>query len=110
MRSSNLLPVNANGEVRLRSVVSFGKCGITCTPIFICIFSRRAVGGAGVDRIQNGGEFFAEEDGDDGRRGFVRPEAVVISRTRYRNAQQVLIIVHRLDHRAEEEKELRVLE
>ena len=29
MRNSNLLPVNANGEVRLRSVVSFGSFGST---------------------------------------------------------------------------------
>ncbi|MPM33496.1 hypothetical protein SDC9_80072 [bioreactor metagenome] len=35
---------------------------------------------------------------------------MVISRTRDRNAKQVLIIVHRLDNRAEEEKELRVFE
>ena len=27
MRNSNLLPVKAKGEVRLRSVVSFGNCG-----------------------------------------------------------------------------------
>ncbi|MPM80608.1 hypothetical protein SDC9_127658 [bioreactor metagenome] len=34
---------------------------------------------------------------------------MVISRARHRNAKQVLIVVHRLNHRAEEEKELRVL-
>ena len=32
MRNSNLLPVNANGEVRLRSVLSFRKFGSTATP------------------------------------------------------------------------------
>ncbi len=37
IRNSNLLPVNANGEVRLRSVVSLLKSGKTVTPI--CIFS-----------------------------------------------------------------------
>ena len=35
----NLLPVNAKGEVRLRSVVSFGKRGNVCTPIFSSSFS-----------------------------------------------------------------------
>ena len=33
IRNSNLLPVKANGDVRLRSVVSFLKFGSTCTPI-----------------------------------------------------------------------------
>ena len=33
-RNSNLLPVKANGEVRLRSVVSRGRGGSVSTPIF----------------------------------------------------------------------------
>ena len=32
-RNSNLLPVNANGEVRLRSVLSLARVGILPTPI-----------------------------------------------------------------------------
>ena len=39
MRNSNLLPVKANGEVRLRSVVSLGKRGSVCTPTFRTSFS-----------------------------------------------------------------------
>ena len=39
IRNSNLLPVKANGEVRLRSVVSFGNFGRTWTPIFRSSFS-----------------------------------------------------------------------
>ena len=35
MRNSNLLPVNAKGEVRLRSEVSFSKRGRMCTPVSI---------------------------------------------------------------------------
>ena len=31
-RNSNLLPVNANGDVRLRSVASLGSAGIDVTP------------------------------------------------------------------------------
>ena len=34
-RNSNLLPVKANGDVRLRSVASFGSGGSAETPIFI---------------------------------------------------------------------------
>ena len=34
-RNSNLLPVNAKGEVRLRSVASLGMTGSVSTPIFI---------------------------------------------------------------------------
>ena len=39
MRNSNLLPVNANGEVRLRSVLSFKKFGSTSTPRSMATFS-----------------------------------------------------------------------
>ena len=39
MRNSNLLPVNAKGDVRLRSVVSRVKRGRTWTPNFIWVFS-----------------------------------------------------------------------
>ncbi len=38
-RNSNLLPVKANGEVRLRSVLSFGNFGSTLTPISRSCFS-----------------------------------------------------------------------
>ena len=38
-RNSNLLPVNANGEVRLRSVASFGMAGSVSTPIIIVPFA-----------------------------------------------------------------------
>ena len=33
MRNSNLLPVNAKGDVRLRSELSCGICGRLVTPI-----------------------------------------------------------------------------
>ena len=39
MRNSNLLPVNANGEVRLRSVVSLRKLGNSGTPRSMDTFS-----------------------------------------------------------------------
>ena len=33
IRNSNLLPVNANGDVRLRSVASFARSGSVLTPV-----------------------------------------------------------------------------
>ena len=39
IRNSNLLPVNAKGEVLLRSVVSLGNLGSVCTPILRISFS-----------------------------------------------------------------------
>ncbi len=35
IRNSNLLPVKANGEVRLRSEISLGRLGMVVTPISI---------------------------------------------------------------------------
>ena len=35
IRNSNLFPVKANGDVRLRSVLSFVKCGSTFGPMDI---------------------------------------------------------------------------
>ena len=42
--NSNLFPVNANGEVRLRSVESLGNFGRTVAPIFINSFSFPSYG------------------------------------------------------------------
>ena len=39
IRNSNLFPVNAKGDVLLRSVASCGKRGSTCTPTFMSRFS-----------------------------------------------------------------------
>ena len=39
--NSNLLPVNAKGEVRLRSVASLGKLGSTSTPLCMIILGIR---------------------------------------------------------------------
>ena len=45
MRNSNLLPVKARGEVRLRSVVSWGISGRVSTPMvsFFLVMSTYAV-------------------------------------------------------------------
>ena len=42
--NSNLLPVNANGDVLFLSVVSLLNLGRTSTPSFICVFSVPAYG------------------------------------------------------------------
>ena len=39
--NSNLLPVNAKGEVRFLSVLSLGSWGMTCTPISTLHFALR---------------------------------------------------------------------
>ena len=43
-RNSNLLPVKANGEVRLRSVASRGSGGSVVTPSVIVDFRRSPAG------------------------------------------------------------------
>ena len=55
------------------------------------------------------GQLVAEEHGDDGRRRFVGAQTVIVARGGDRDAQQILILVHRLDDGAQEQQELRVL-
>ena len=51
----------------------------------------------------------AEKDRDDGRRRFLRAEAVVVARKGDRAAQQLLIVVHALEKGGEQQQEQRVL-
>ena len=67
------------------------------------------IGGAVGDGLQDLAELVAQEHGDDGRRGLVGAQAVVVARGGHGDAQQVLVLVDGLDDRAEEEQELRVL-
>ena len=109
-RNSNLLPVNANGLVRLRSPASRGSFGRTPTPVsrmppdFVVlalpafsICSKMSV------------SMVAEEDRDDGRRRFVRTEAVVVSSARDRVAEQALELVDGAEYRGAEHEELDVV-
>ena len=68
-----------------------------------------AVGRIGLDGGENLGQLRAQVHRYDGRRGLVAAQAVVVARRGHGHAQQILILVHGLDHRAEEQQELGVL-
>ena len=61
----------------------------------VCLGAR--VGLVLFDRIEDGGQLIAEEHRDDGGRRLVRAQAVVVAGRGDREAQQILIIVHRLE-------------
>ncbi len=84
MRNSNLLPVKANGEVRLRSVASLLRTGSVETPVDPSWPPALQPAAVPVlhDLLHNILELIAEEDGDNGGRRLVRAEAVVISDAR----------------------------
>ena len=61
------------------------------------------------DGVDDALQLGAEEDGDDGRRRFLRAETVIVAREGDGAAQQLLILVHALDEGGEEEQEHGVL-
>ena len=67
-------------------------------------FIRRAV----LNGIENAGDLVAEEHGEDRRGRFAAAETVVVGSSRDGDAQQVLVFVHGLQDRREDEQELRV--
>ena len=71
-------------------------------------FPRTVVGLVILYGVEDGGQLVAEEHGNDGRRRLVRAETVIVARRRNGEAEQVLIIIHRFDDGAEEQKKLRV--
>ena len=71
-------------------------------------FPRTVIGFVILYGVEDGGQLVAEEHGNDGRRRLVRAEAVIVARRRNGEAEQILIIIHRLDNGAEEQKKLRV--
>ena len=107
MRNSNLLPVKAKGEVRFRSVVSMARSGSTCTPVS-SFSAARPHRGVVLNGLQNGGELIPQEHGNDGGRGLVGAQPVVVAGRGHRDAQQVLIFVHALDNGRQEQQELGV--
>ena len=62
-----------------------------------------------LDRLEDSFKLFADEHRNDGGRRLVRTETVIVSGSRNGYAEQLLIIIDRLDHGDEEQKELRVL-
>ena len=78
-RNSNLLPVKANGLVRLRSPASRGSFGSTLTPVSRmppCLCSCAA---ALLDLLEDVRQHVAEEDRDDRRRRLVGAEAMIVA-------------------------------
>ena len=61
------------------------------------------------DGIQDGRQLIAQEHGDDGRRGLVAAQPVVVAGVGHAAAQHILILVHALDKRRQEQQELGVL-
>ena len=78
-RNSNLLPVKANGEVRLRSPPCIGSGGSTGVPRPRNEPRRGRVALARLDRVEDLLELGAEEDRDDRRRRLVGAQAVVLA-------------------------------
>ena len=70
---------------------------------------RRLVIRALHQRLDDGGQLVADIHGDDGGRRLVRAQAVIVARAGDADAQQILILVHGLDDRRQEQQELRVL-
>ena len=64
---------------------------------------------AGDQRVDHAGQLVAHVHGDDGGRRLVRAQAVIVARAGHGDAQQILIVVHGLDDRREEQQELRVV-
>ena len=61
------------------------------------------------DGLNDRTQLIAQEDRDDGRRRFVRAQAVVVACGGYRHAQQFLIFIHRFDDGGEEHEEAQVV-
>ena len=61
-RNSNLFPVKANGEVRLRSPECRGSCGSVVAPRSRVPPRMVRLGSALLDLLQDVGEHLAEED------------------------------------------------
>ena len=108
-RNSNLLPVNANGLVRLRSPASRGSFGSTETPVSRMPPDFVLLRAALLDLLEDVRQHVAEEDRDDRRRRFVRAEAMIVAGAGDRHAEQALPLVHRAQHRRAEHEELDVV-
>ena len=54
-------------------------------------------------------EFVAQKHGNDGRRGLVSAQTVIVARVGHCDSKQILIIVHRRQNSGQEQKELGVL-
>ena len=98
MRNSNLLPVKAKGEVRLRSVVSRMNFGSTCTPSFITgLFPPHCRGCLLQSRRESAVSSSPRKMETTGGRRFVRAEPVIVASRGNGQPEQILIVVDRLE-------------
>ena len=108
-RNSNLLPVNANGLVRLRSPASRGRVGRVETPIFMVPPALVLLAPPLLDLLDDVLEHVAQEHRDDRRRGLVGPQPVVVAGVGHGEPEQVAVAGHRHQHGGQEDQELGVL-
>ena len=80
IRNSNLFPVKANGEVRLRSVASFAKSGRVLTPVCnVPPFKLWVAAPVLISCVQHILQLFTQEYGNNSRRCLIGSQTVVIS-------------------------------
>ena len=98
-RNSNLLPVKANGLVRLRSPASRGSVRQHGNADRHGAARLAALRATLLDLLDDVLEHVAQEDRDDGRRGFVGAEPVVVGGGGDRDAEQVAVPGHGAERR-----------
>ena len=103
-----MLPVKANGEVRLRSVASRGRPGSDETPRSSEPPSLDCDAAPLLELLDDVHELRAQEDGHDRRRRLVGAQAVVVARVGDGRAQQVRVHVDAADDGQQERQELGV--
>ena len=108
-RNSNLLPVKANGLVRLRSPASLRQLRQHRDADLHEAALLGALRLALLELIDDVLQLVAEEDRDDGRRGFVGAEAVIVGGAGDGDAQQLGILGHGADDGDAEDQELGVV-
>ena len=90
-------------SVVLQEVREHGHAQIHC----------HALGGrvllVGDERIHDGAQLVAQEDGHDRRRGLVGAQAMVVAGRRHGHAQELLVIVDRLDDARQKHEEAQIL-
>jgi hypothetical protein len=107
-RNSNLFPVKAKGEVAVAVGLVAGHLGQLVDAQADALQGRGPAGRPLLDGVQHARELVAEEDGDDGGRGLVGPQPVVVARAGDGRPQQARAPVHALQDCRQEDQELEV--
>ena len=101
------------GECEGRGAVAVGRVAVEFgkdvdAQLHLGLFGP-LVRGILLDGLEHRVQLVADEHRNDCRGSLVGAETVVVAGCGDRDAEQILVVVHRLDHGAEEEQELRVL-